>query len=255
MRWPTVAPDPAFGQVLLEQKTKAGSIGNAIFLMVLGLPMMLVVFAREAPTQAKVSLFFLGAVIVAFALIMLWRHWMHVFLQERGIREYRQRRARSLAYDQVDEIIFSSLRIFMHGSYIHTLEKLALKADRMSGPPLVCTHIFKEANPRAPDVAHTPILHVRNVISMALAERFSQELARKNSLPWTPELRINSAGLEIVGGESSGQAFEWRRVSRMEIDQGKLQVWVDADPRPRVATLTSAVNFYPLYLLAMKLCK
>ena len=51
---------------------------------------------------------------------------MHVFLQERGIREYRQGRGRALAYDDADEMYYSSLRIFMHGSYIHTLQKVGL---------------------------------------------------------------------------------------------------------------------------------
>jgi hypothetical protein len=126
-----IGADPALGGTLLVQKPSRGNIGNAIFLLVLGVPLVLVIFAPEAPLGARVGLPLLGCCVTGFAALMLWRNWMHVFLQERGIREYRQRRGRSLPYDQVDEVVYSSARLFAHGSYIHTVQKLALRSDRL----------------------------------------------------------------------------------------------------------------------------
>ena len=60
---------------------------------------------------------------------------MRVYLQEHGIREYRQGRGRSLPYEQVEQMLYSTMRIFMHGSYVHTLQKLALYGDEEPKPP------------------------------------------------------------------------------------------------------------------------
>lgn len=177
----TVSPDPALGAVLLEQKIKAGTVGNALFLLVLGILAMLVVGAPTAPIGVKVSFFLFGAGVAGLALWMLWRHWMHVFLQERGIREYRQRRGRSLPYNQADEITYSSLRVFMNGSYIHTVEKVALKSDREAGPPLVCTHIFKEADGRAPGEAE------RRFSTCAMQSACGWPSGCRNRLPAKPQ--------------------------------------------------------------------
>ena len=182
-------PDPAFGAVLLEQKIRAGNIGNAIFLMLLGLPMTLVVLAPAAPLEIRIGFFLFGAALATFAGVMLWRHLLHVYLQESGIREYRQWRGRSLAYDQVDEMLYSSLRLFMHGGYIHTIQKLTLKANPMPGPHLVCTHIFKEADSDAPAEAATPVVAVRDSVSRLLMQRLAQPLAREGAVDWTAEVR------------------------------------------------------------------
>ncbi|HJT31949.1 MAG TPA: hypothetical protein VJ783_07830 [Pirellulales bacterium] len=249
----TVSPDPALGAVLLEQKIKAGTVGNAIFLLVLGILPMLVVGAPTAPAGVKVGFFLFGAGLAGFALWMLWRHWMHVFLQERGLREYRQRRGRSLPYDQADEITYSSLRIFMNGSYIHTVEKVALKSDREAGPPLVCTHIFKEADGRATGEARTPLLDVRNAVGLRLAERMSKQIAREAAIEWTPELRIRARGLEIVDARGRSELVEWGRLSRLEIDHGKLKLFHDGNDRPRLETPVATPNFYPAYFVAVRL--
>jgi hypothetical protein len=147
------------------------------------------------------------------------------------------------------------LRIFMHGSYIHTIEKLALKSDHASGPPLVCTHVFKESDPRSEGETCTPVLLVRNTICASLAVRLSSRLARENGLDWRPGLRIYPSGLEILDSKMGARFVEWRRLSRIEIEQGRLRIWVDADVRPCVETPTSVPNFYPIYFLAMQFRK
>lgn len=243
--------DPELGKVLLDQRIKKGTIGNVIFLMVLGVPMMLVVIAPNAPTGVRVGFFLFGLSINLFAAIMLWRHWMRVFLQELGIREYRQGHGRSLRYDQVDEMFYTSLRVFMHGSYIQTVQKLALKSERLPGPPLVCTWIFKEADGRAPAEANTAVTRVRDKISARLADRFLERVRREESVEWAPEARITGRGLELV--DRGGELVPWRRVSRCEIDQGTCSLWLDAEAKPRLKISTSVPNFYPACSLARRL--
>lgn len=250
-----IAPDPAFGQVLLEQKPRWGDIGSMIFLIVMGLLMSLVVFAPAAGLYFRIVSVCFGGGLIALALVALWRRWMHVYLQQHGIREYRQRRGRSLPYEKVDAVTYSALRIFMHGSYIHTVEKLALKSNDAPGPPLVCTHIFKEPDPHSAGETRTPVLDVRNALCPALTVRLSRRLARENGLIWTPGLRIHTGGLEVLDTKAGAQVFEWRRLSRIAIEDGKLRIWVDADTRPRVDTSTTVPNFYPNYFLALQLRK
>jgi hypothetical protein len=188
-------------------------------------------------------------------LVMLRRNWMHVFLQERGTREYRQKRGRSLRYDHVDELTYSALRIFSYGSYIHTVQKLALKSHKMPGPPLVCTLIFKEADGHSPSETQTALTDVRNMVSGLLEERFSQRLGRDGKVDWTPEVRIGARGLEMADRNGVGEYVEWRRVSKMEANQGMFRLWVDSDSKPLLQSSTSQPNFFPAYSLALRLWK
>jgi len=227
-------------------------IGNGIFLFVVALPFLLVPAAPSAPIEVKIGLFLFGAGLATFALVMLWRHWMHVFLHEHGIREYRQRRGRRLRFDDVDEVIYSSLRLFSHGSYIHTIQKLALKSDRMSGPPLVCTHVFREQDGRANGETTTPLVNVRDALSLQLAERMSQRLTRGEAVEWVPRLRLRTRCMEF-DDRGRVELIEWRRVSKLDIDQGMFRLWLDAEPKPFLTAPTHIVNFYPAYCLAMRL--
>jgi len=250
-----ISPDPALGKVLLEQKPSKGNIGNVIFLMILGVPMMLIVAAPNAPLDVRLGFLLFGSCLTGFALIMLWRNWMHVFLQETGIREYRQRRGRSLPYDQVDELIYSSLRIFAHGSYIHTVQKLALKSERLPGPPAVCTLIFKEADGRAPAEAKTVLVGVRDQVSFKLAMQLHGRISRDDAFDWTPEVRFTARGLQLADKQGRVEIVEWRRIGRHEISQGTLRLWLEGEDQPRLQISTSKPNFYPAYFLLLNLRK
>jgi hypothetical protein len=248
-------PDPNFGRVLLEQKPNKGNIGNVIFLMILGLPMMLIVAAPGAPLEVRLGFLLFGGCLTGFASIMLWRNWMHVFLQETGIREYRQRHGRSLPYDQVDEVIYSSLRIFAHGSYIHTVQKLALRSEQTPGSPAVCTLIFKEADGRAAAEAKTALVGVRDQVSLRLAMQLNALVSRDGAIDWTPEARITARGLQLVDKQGHLEIVEWRRIGRDEIANGTLRLWLDGEDRPRLQIGTSKPNFYPIYFLLFQLRK
>jgi hypothetical protein len=249
----TVSADPALGKILLVQRPNKGNIGNAVFLMILGVLFLLVVAAPTAPLEVRLGFFGFGLCLAGFAAIMLWRNWMHVFLQEIGVREYRQRRGRSLRYDQVDELIYTSLRIFAHGSYIHTVQKLALKSNGLAGPPFVCTLIFKEADGRSPTEARTALTEARNQVSYSLADRFLERLERESTVDWTPEVRIARRGLEITDQHGNWELVEWRNVSRYEMGNGTLSLWLDAEAKPRLQINSAQANFYPAYALVLRL--
>jgi hypothetical protein len=251
----TFGADPTLGKILLVQKPNKGNIGNAVFLMVLGVPFMLVVAAPTAPMEVRLGGLGFGSCLSGFAAVMLWRNWMLVFLQEFGVREYRQRRGRSLRYDEVDELIYSSARIFGHGSYIHTVQKLALKSNRLAGPPLVCTLIFKEADSRSPAEAKTALADVRNRVSYSLADRFLGRLGGEATVDWTPEVRISTRGLEFADRHGNWELAEWRHVSRYEMSNGTLKFWLEAEAKPRLQINTTQPNFYPGYALALRLQK
>jgi hypothetical protein len=249
----TISADPALGKILLVQKPNKGNIGNCVFLMVVSLPFLLVVAAPTAPLEVRLGFSGFGLCLGGFAAIMLWRNWMHVFLQEIGVREYRQRHGRSLRYDQVDELIYTSLRIFAHGSYIHTVQKLALKSNGLAGPPFVCTLIFKEADGRSPTEARTALTEVRDRVSHSLADRFLERLERESTVDWTPEVRIAPRGLEITDRHGNWEHVEWRNVSRYEMGNGTLSLWLDAEAKPRLQINSAQANFYPAYALALRL--
>jgi hypothetical protein len=250
-----VSADPALGKILLVQKPNKENIGNGVFLMILGVPFMLVVAAPIAPMGMRLVFPAFGLCLSGFAVIMLRRHWMHVFLQEFGVREYRQGRGRSLRYDQVDEMFYTSLRLFGHGSYAHTVQKVALKSNGLAGPPLVCTLIFKEADGWSPTETRTVLTEARDRVSYFLADRFSERLTREATIDWTPEVRIATRGLEIKDHHGNWELTEWRNVSRYEMKNGTLNLWLDPEAKPRIQISTAQANFYPAYALALRLQK
>jgi hypothetical protein len=246
-----VTADPDLGRVLHEQKPNRGNIGKCCFLLLLGLPMMAVVVVPSAPLAVRLGFFALGLCVSAFAVVMLWRNWMHVFLQERGIREYRRGKGRSLAYELVDAVQYSSARVFMHSSYIHTVQKLALRSGS-SEPPLVCTLTFKEADGRAPGETRTALTAVRDSVSRLLAERFLKDIMREDSLAWSPTVRICRNGVEPEDG-GTWTLIDWAQIRKLDMDQETLRLWTDDASKPRLAVRMTEPNAYPAYLVALTL--
>ena len=90
-------------------------------------------------------------------------------------------------------------------------------------------------------------------MSHFLADRFLQCLAREATVDWTPEVRIATRGLEIKDHHGNWELTEWRNVSRYEMKNGTLNLWFDADAKPRVQINSAQANFYPAYALALRL--
>jgi hypothetical protein len=247
--------DPTLGAVLFEQRPNKGNIGNAIFLMILGAPFVLVAAAPSAPLNVRLGLPGVGLGICAFAAIMLWRNWMHVFLQELGIREYRQGCGRTLRYDLVDRITYTSLRIFMHGSYIHTVQKVAFEAKDQEGPPLVSTRIFKESEGLSARETRTALTEARDRVSGLLADQMLKRVQRQGSLEWTPQVRITMAGLEIADRNGRWETAEWRRIDRYEIQDGTLHIWLADEAAATLKISSGHPNFYPALALVHRLRK
>jgi hypothetical protein len=248
-----VSADPELGQVLHEQKPNRGNIGNCIFLMILGLPFMLVVLAPTAPWEVKLGLSTVGFGLSAFAAIMLWRNWMYVFLQERGIREYRQGKPRSLHYDEVATLFYTSGRIFSHGSYVHTVQKLALQADEPEAKPLVCTHIFREPDGRALAEARTPLTQMRDVVARRLADRLLTQVRRGEAARWSDDIQIGPDGLLISPGVGREDQIAWSRIHRIALNEGVCQIEIDDDQKPRWKIKSSEPNFWPALVLVQRM--
>lgn len=244
-----VFPEPDFGPVLLEQKPSRGRIGNSIFIMLLGAPMMAIIAAPNAPPDVRFGFFAFGGGMVVFSLVMLWRNWMHVFLQQRGICEYRQRRRRCLAYDDVEIIIYSSLRIFMNGAYMHTVQKLALGSEETRNRPLVCTNVYKETDHSGVEMA-TAVTQVRDAIAQRLANEFLLELER-GTIPWGPKVRVHRRGIELERTADNWELIEWSRIGRYESDQAVFRIWIDADPSAAIQVKTTVPNFYPVLSIVL----
>jgi hypothetical protein len=221
-------------------------------LLLLGLPAMGIVAVPAAPLGVRLGIFGLGLCLSGFALVMLWRNWMHVFLQERGVREYRHGKGRSLAYDQVDELQYSALRLFHGRAYIHTVQKLALRSERSPGPPLVCTLILKEADGRAPAEARTALTQVRDAVALLLAERLLQRILRDEVIAWTPGVRISRDGLEIDQGGTL-ELVAWRQIHKLDAGLGTLRLCTQGGTAPRLQLSMTQPGFYPAYVVAVKL--
>jgi len=147
------------------------------------------------------------------------------------------------------------MRIVMTCFYIHTVQKLALKSHDLPEPPLVSTLIFIEADGHSPVETRTAITDVRKMVSDRLEELFVQKLGRGETVDWTPELRIDWRGLDVVDRRGAGKHVEWQQVTSLEVNQGIFRLWVDSVAKPLYQTTTAEPNFFPAYSLALRLWK
>ena len=111
----------------------------------------------------------------------------------------------------------------------------------------------------------------------AIAENMVARLVKKETLPWTPRMRLNLAGVEIEqqrwwerdlrdmaksivgwfrwtdGPRGAWPHLPWNQIDRMTIENGIFRLWADGEPRPRIEILTGALNFHPGYIVATQL--
>ena len=258
------------GPVILQQKATHG-IG-AVYLgaggMFLGLGSAALLFPMAVNRTAELAI---GGVFVALGLAYLvagilriwkWRGGA-LFLHERGIREHRAGRDSVVRFDQVADMKYQSTRVFVHGSYGGTVERLSVRPGGAGGQWLYFQRQWKEKTGLATGYTETSeVDRVARSISHIIAQRMSARLAGGETVPWTSRMRLNRDGVELsrtrwyecelsdlFRRQPRWEFFAWNEIDRAEFNQGVLFLWVQGQKTPRLRVLTGDVNFQSGYAL------
>ena len=81
----------------------------------------------------------------------------------------------------------------------------------------------------------------------------SGEGLREGTVDWTPNLRIRSGGLEVSDRKRGTTFVEWRQISKMELNEGMIELGVGNHVKPLLRTTSAGPNFFPAYSLAQRL--
>jgi hypothetical protein len=66
-------------------------------------------------------------------------------------------------------------------------------------------------------------------------------------------MRIGASGLDVTDRKGVKSRVAWKRISKMEVNQGMFRLWVDASVKPHLRATTAQPNFFPGYALALRL--
>ena len=199
--------DPDLRPVILEQKATHAIV--VLFLLLgaalsaSGLPLFSVTLPgqmRIGPPQICLgAVFILGSIAcVVGALRKLWRdRGFTLYLHTGGIRERRAWGDSVVLFREVDELKFQATRVFVHGAYGGTVEHLAVGMSGSEDRGLYFQRKRQEfGKGKAPGEA-SEVAQIAMRIAGAIAENMVARLVKKETLPWTPRMRLNLAGVEI----------------------------------------------------------
>src|SRR4051794_9435868 len=242
-------PTPDLGPVILERKASTtGGLVLLVFGTVLSAVGGLMAVLEGPPLYNVVTLIELVAAGVLLAGgLLLWQNvGRGAALHEQGLRHYHRGGQQVVLYRDVDELTFQSTRIFHHGSYVSTVHHLGLRPADSAVPPLTFSHVYKERTGLITGYADpTAVQRLADAIAAAVAGRMADRLARGESVPWTPGLRLTGRGFEITEKGGGWESVAWDRVARVELEQGVCRLWVEGEAKPRAEVKAGATNFFP----------
>lgn len=281
------ADDPVLGPVILEQKATHGIV--LLFVMfgtaLSGAGFSLLFVMRLGQNEIGLTQIIVAAVLIlcslaciVFALVKRWRdRGFALYLHRGGIRERRARGDSVVIFQDVEELTFRSIRVFMHGTYGGTVEHLAVRTTGREGRRLYFQRKRQEAGKGTGPDEPSEVNQIMTRIAGAIAENMTARLVKQETLAWTPRMRLNLAGVEIepqhwweldlrdmakalvawlrwTGG--AGDAWphlDWDEIESMTVENGIFRLWAHGEPRPRIQILTGTPNFHPGYIVAMEL--
>jgi hypothetical protein len=241
----------------------------------LGLPLFFVTLPGRMqigpPQMILGAAFIVGSLAcMGFALLKLWRdRGFALYLHRGGICERRAWGDCVVLFRDVEELKFQATRVFVHGTYAGTVEHLAVR----TGPDERMLYFQRKRQEAAKGKGPSEASEV-DQLAMLIAGAMAARLAKKETLAWTPRMRLNREGVDIepqhwwerdlrdmaksiVGWfrwkEGAGDAWSrvtWDQIDRMTIENGIFRLWAREEPRPRIEISTGAPNFHPGYIVA-----
>ena len=209
--------------------------------------LLLVIVAAEPNFWIMAACSAAGAVIggsfLAAGLREWWRDRM-LFLHADGFRDVQAGRQEVFSFDEVNALTYGMTRRYKRdGSYAETIQALVLKPSLSGSRSCPFVLSFQERTGVITDyIEVTPMVRIRDRISVLIAGRMEEQLQRGEVLDWTGKMRVHRSGVEIV---DRGILLEWEQISRGDVDQEKFRLWVEQEREPQVEIPTNEANFFP----------
>ncbi len=184
----------------------------------------------------------LGVLFVALAIVVkrsLFR--CHAYgVYQRGISG-----ENTLFFHELHEFTYSATRMYHNGSYIGTVVRLVFIPHAESGKK----KISYGTNVKNADAA---LEHLRNQVSMQLAQKIVDRVLAGKTVPWTNQLILEPEGLRYtkITFFSKGEPtfIAYKDISYVTMHQETLSFHQSSRPKPFITEQASKKNFYPGYM-------
>lgn len=236
-------PTEGLGRILFERRLDRG---GAIFGMALGaFLMMMGVGLSMGGNLGGLLLVPLGIGIGFFA----WTRMPGIFrCHEFGVSRTRWRGKDELRHEDVQSFKYSAVRTFVKGSYAGT--RLVLQFEGRDGKKVTYGATVQKLD--------DSLEKLRDKVARIIAGRLAQAHAAGREVPWTPNLRFLSTGIEYRApgwfGRKPPVVIPFGEVTDWELQEEAFQLWIRDARKPIIKENVAEPNFYAGYeLLGMLL--
>jgi hypothetical protein len=151
----------------------------------------------------------------------------------------------TLFFHELHEFTYSATRMYHNGSYIGTVVRLVFIPHPESGKKKIAygTNIKN---------ADASLEHLRNQVSMQLAQKIVDQVLAGKTVPWTNQLILEPEGLRYtkITFFSKGEPtfIAYKDISYVTMHQETLSFHQTSRPKPFITEQASKKNFYPGYM-------
>ncbi|MFN0053044.1 MAG: hypothetical protein ACKV0T_12735, partial [Planctomycetales bacterium] len=192
--------------------------------------------------------------VTALVLFLLWgvalSQATRLTCHERGAAWRWLWRVRRLMFANVANVTFQTVRQYVKGVYSGTTFTLSLEGEEEGQPvKLRFARTLRSADPE--------LEHVRDHVSRLIATRMAQSLAEGQRVAWTSRLALLRDGLEYRApsllAKKPPVTYRYDQLTGIDASGELFQAWVGGRRTPAIRESTGDPNFYPGYLLLVRI--
>jgi hypothetical protein len=223
--------------------------------MLLGVLLCFVPPDPKAPPNAMligggvVAIFGAACLVIGLARLMpnLGSSW---HLHQRGICLVRRSGEQMLAYKDVDELTLKVTRVFLHGVCTGEVYEATFQRHRPANR-ISIKQVRRPSSISGSDLNRSgEVAQACDQVAELIASRMTARLDRGEPIPWVQATRIYPDGLDVESAAIQGR-IKWSEIERVEIKEGKFQLWRRGDVPPAIEIPTHLPNFFPGYRLIL----
>jgi hypothetical protein len=249
---------------IIFQRDKSLSRAAYLVLIVLGIALILggatlvgcaLVLSNNQKDMAGVSV--IGFVILLFgtaAVVVAGLTRVDVFRAHvLGLSRTTWLGRKVLRYEDIEAFTWSATRVYVNGAYTGT--RMLIRATPRSGAE--AETVTYRTNVKGQDAE---LDNLRDYIAQIVGERLKKDVEGGRRVWWTDRLSFVAEGVEhkpggLFGAGRDVELIPYGDVTRYDMQQGQLRVYVSGSDRPRFTVSVATPNFFPCLHLLLGMAK
>lgn len=178
------------------------------------------------------------------SLVVYGGRWLYRYLRchERGVMQSDRRGDRRLLYKDVATFSYSASNMHVNGAYVGTTVRLVFTAAPSENlSPITFSTTVRNAD--------GDLEALRDRVAAVVGQRLLRQYAETGAFPWCQSLAVTRTGIRYrkggVFGRKKPLELPFAEYGRVEINNGKCQLFAKNAKRPVLTCPVSQPNFFP----------